>query len=77
MSELEKTTGLLQELNDEQLQVIQKVAKILVFRKPKDSAPVVSETEKPVIRKVGKYKGQIILPDDFDATLDLFREYMY
>ena len=76
MSELEKTIDLLEEMDDEQLQAIQTVAKILVFRKPKDSVSTVSETEKPVIRKAGKYKGQIIMSDDFDAPLDLFREYM-
>ena len=36
MSELEKTIDLLEEMDDEQLHAIQTVAKILVFRKPKD-----------------------------------------
>ncbi len=34
MSELEKTIDLLEEMDDEQLQAIQAVAKILVFKKP-------------------------------------------
>ena len=38
MSELEKTIDLLEEMDDEQLQAIQTVARILVFRKAKDNA---------------------------------------
>ena len=40
------------------------------------TATLVPETEKPVIRKAGKYKGKIIMADDFDAPLDMFKEYM-
>ena len=36
MSELEKTIDLLEEMDDEQLQAIQTVAKIIAFRKPAD-----------------------------------------
>lgn len=38
MSELEKTIDLLEEMDDEQLQAMQAVAKILVFKKPKRDA---------------------------------------
>ena len=38
MSELEKTIDLLEEMDDEQLQAIQTVAKILVFRKSKEKS---------------------------------------
>ena len=38
VSELEKTIDLLEEMDDEQLQAIQTVAKILVFRKPKEKS---------------------------------------
>ena len=37
VSELEKTIELLEEMDDEQLQAIQTVAKILTLRKPKDN----------------------------------------
>ncbi len=36
------------------------------------SATPVSEADKPVIRKAGKYKGKIIMDSDFDAPLDEF-----
>ena len=36
----------------------------------------VSETEKPVLRKAGKYRGQIVIADDFDEPLEEFKEYM-
>ena len=38
VSELEKTIDLLEEMDDEQLQAMQVVAKILVFKKPADNA---------------------------------------
>ena len=38
MSELEKTIDLLEEMDDEQLQAMQAVAKILVFKKPNEDA---------------------------------------
>ena len=35
-----------------------------------------TETEKPVIRKAGKYRGKIVMSDDFDEPLEEFKEYM-
>ena len=34
------------------------------------SALPVSEADKPRIRKAGKYKGKIVMADDFDAPLN-------
>lgn len=39
-------------------------------------APAVSQEDKPIIRKAGKYRGKIFIADDFDAPLDEFKEYM-
>ncbi len=39
------------------------------------AAPV-PEAQKPVIRRAGKYRGQIALAEDFDAPLDEFKEYI-
>ena len=83
MSELEKTIDLLEEMDDEQLQAIQTVARILVFRKPKDDADNKSSDsgKEPALRKgkkrtAGLYRGQIYIADDFDAPLGDFKEYM-
>ena len=83
VSELEKTIDLLEEMDDEQLQAIQTVAKILVFRKPKDNVKnTISDSEKEAALKKGKkrtaglYRGQIYIADDFDAPLSDFKEYM-
>ena len=83
MSELEKTIDLLEEMDDEQLQAIQTVAKILVFRKPTEHQKNTSSGngKEPVLRKgkkraAGLYRGQIYIADDFDAPLDEFKEYM-
>ena len=32
--------------------------------------------DKPVVRKAGKYRGQIFMSDDFNEPLDAFKEYM-
>ena len=32
--------------------------------------------EQPIIRKAGKYRGKIVIADDFDAPLDDFKAYM-
>jgi len=39
-------------------------------------ATPVPEADKPVIRKAGKYKGKIVMADDFDEPLDEFKEYI-
>ena len=31
---------------------------------------------KPIIREAGKYRGQIVMADDFDDSLEVFKEYM-
>jgi hypothetical protein len=41
----------------------------------KESIPYLPEDNKPVFRKPGLYKGQIVMADDFDAPLDDFKEY--
>jgi hypothetical protein len=41
----------------------------------KVSIPYLPEDNKPVFRKPGLYKGQIVMADDFDAPLDDFKEY--
>ena len=35
-----------------------------------------SERSYPVVREAGKYRGQIVMTDDFDEPLDAFMEYM-
>ena len=34
------------------------------------------ERSHPVVREAGKYRGQIVMTDDFDEPLDAFRAYM-
>ena len=52
MSELEKTIDLLEEMDDEQLQAMQVVAKILVFKKPADNAFFRKLTEEEFFEEV-------------------------
>ena len=52
MSELEKTIDLLEEMDDEQLQAMQIVAKILVFKKPADNAFFRKLTEEEFFEEV-------------------------
>ena len=40
------------------------------------STLVASSPEPPIIREAGKYRGQIVMSDDFDEPLDDFKEYM-
>ena len=35
-----------------------------------------SERSQPVVREAGKYRGQIVMTDDFNEPLDAFKEYM-
>lgn len=77
MSELEKTIDLLEEMDDEQLQAIQTVAKILVFRKTKanNSNSADSQTSENVRiqsskRRLGIADGKYIIPDNIDACND-------
>lgn len=52
MSELEKTIDLLKEMDDDQLQAMQLVAKILVFKKPERNAFFRQLTEKEFFEEV-------------------------
>ena len=77
MSELEKTIDLLEEMDDEQLQAIQTVAKILVLRKPKanncysvdsqQSGDVRIQSPK---RRLGIADGRYTIPDNIDVCND-------
>ena len=77
VSELEKTIDLLEEMDDEQLQAIQTVAKILVFRKPKanncysvdsqQSGDVRIQSPK---RRLGIADGRYTIPDNIDVCND-------
>ena len=56
---------------------LMEVVRFMQFIKKEKANSEISETdEKPVIRKAGKYRGQIVIADDFDAPLEEFREYM-
>lgn len=52
MSELKKTIDLLEEMDDEQLQAMQAVAKILVFRKPTEDVTFHKLTEEEFFAEV-------------------------
>jgi len=74
VSELEKTIDLLEEMDDEQLQAIQTVAKILVFRKPKAKDDYKVDLRMPgdvriqsPKRRLGIADGRYTIPDNIDA----------
>ena len=47
------------------------------FQQEQASGPAsLAGNGKPILRKAGKYKGKISVPEDFNAPLDDFKEYM-
>ena len=49
---------------------------IVVFLKSYLEKKKYKETKKPVIRKLGGYKGKVWISDDFDETPDCFKDYI-
>ena len=64
-----------QELPEEAIMDVLRYTRFIKIEYRRSATPV-SEADKPVIRKAGKYKGQIVMAEDFDAPLDEFKEYM-
>ena len=80
MSELEKTIDLLEEMDDDQLQAIQTVAKILIFKKPegKWESPLGIKTEEELWAHIDHSLAQAKAGEDRDADdviEDLMREF--
>ena len=49
---------------------------IVVFLKSYLEKKKDKETKKPVIRKLGGYKGKVWISEDFDETPDCFKDYI-
>ena len=59
---------------DSIMEVVRYIRKIK--EKPQRTDGDMSERSHPVVREAGKYRGQIVMTDDFDEPLDAFKEYM-
>ena len=62
-------------MSDEAIRDILRYARFVKYEYQRSAGPM-AETNKPAIRKAGKYKGKIEMSEDFDAPLDDFKEYM-
>ena len=64
-----------QGMSEEDLMEVIRFMRFIKAGSRRVAAPV-SESEKPVLRKAGKYRGKIVIADDFDEPLEEFKEYM-
>ena len=57
---------------------IMEVVRIIrdIKSKSQRSTSAALSAEHPAIREPGKYRGQIVMSDDFDEPLEDFKEYM-
>ena len=74
MSELEKTIDLLEEMDDDQLQAIQSVAKILMLRKA-DNDIMTPKTEDQLLAQIDHslaqiQAGRLVDTEEFDSRME-------
>ncbi len=74
MSELEKTIDLLEEMDDDQLQAIQTIAKILIFKRPGDQ-PIKKLKEEELWSRIDHSidqadKGEVLTLEETMASID-------
>jgi len=65
----------IQGMSDDALMEVVRYIRLLKGTKSEGSTAVIG-SGKPIIRKAGKYRGQIVVADDFDEPLEMFKEYM-
>ena len=55
---------------------LMEVVRFIRAIKTRHEDSITSQKNQPVIREAGRYRGQIVVSDDFDEPIEAFKEYM-